>query len=261
QRVEALPERGQAGGAGGAVGPSVVVAEPRHDLDLGRLLPELPVQASDLVRRVVRLGSARGEEGDLELPWGQLGQARRQPGGGEGAEATVGRAERQPGHLLRGRLGELPPSIADVDVPERRHRVDVLAALDVGQDRSLSMADHQLGHGSGRAAEVALRVQPVCAVQLVEPAYLVSRQHKSFHRPIMSVGEGWTAPWCRGGRPGCALGHADPAGARALGARLDLEGHLLASGEAVEADQSVETVAVEEVLVPVATGYEAEAAL
>src|SRR5438270_7082425 len=61
---------------------------------------------------------------------------------------------------------------------------------------------------------------------------------------------------CSGREPG--LRQADELGARALGARLDLEGHLLAAVQAVEV---LDAVAVEEVLLAVLGCDEAESAV
>src|SRR5215213_4509112 len=49
--------------------------------------------------------------------------------------------------------------------------------------------------------------------------------------------------------------------ASTLRARLDVEGHLLAAVEAVEVEGRGETVAVEEVILPVLAGDEAESAI
>src|SRR5207249_4873468 len=73
-------------------------------------------------------------------------------------------------------------------VPQRSHRVDVFAAFHVGEDGSLTMAEHQLRHRPRGAAQVTLRMQPVRTVQLVEPAHLISRQRGTFHVAIMTGG-------------------------------------------------------------------------
>ena len=57
------------------------------------------------------------------------------------------------------------------------------------------------------------------------------------------------------------LGCADLNGARALGARLDLEGDALAADEAVEVEGSQEAATMEEVFLAIFSGDEAETAL
>src|SRR4029077_19454680 len=57
------------------------------------------------------------------------------------------------------------------------------------------------------------------------------------------------------------LGGTHLCGARALGARFDLERHALAAGKAFEVKRGVEAVAVEEVFLRILGNDEAEAAI
>src|SRR5712691_5540677 len=93
ERLESLPEVGQARGAGRAVGQAVVVANPGDDVHPPRLAAQLPVESRDLICGVVRLGAPGCEVGDLQLARCELSQLGRQLDGGLRTEATVGRAE------------------------------------------------------------------------------------------------------------------------------------------------------------------------
>src|SRR5207249_8980829 len=119
ERLEAFPEVGHPGGAGGGVGEAVIVAEPGDDVHALGFAAQLPVEPSDLVGSVVRLGAARREISHLEVAWSELRQLgckldrRRRP------KAAVGRTESESPHLLRGRRRKDVAAVADVHVPQR----------------------------------------------------------------------------------------------------------------------------------------------
>ena len=170
---ETLPEVGQARGARGSVRKAVIVASPRDDVHTIRFRAQLPVEPGDLVSGVVRFGASGGEIGHLEIARRQLRQPGRKPDGRRRPKAAVGGAESQSGHLLRGRCGKHFAAVTHIDIPERGHAVDVLASFDVGQPRALSADHDQLRDRSGSRRKIALRMKPVCPVELGKPARLL----------------------------------------------------------------------------------------
>ena len=88
---------------------------------------------------------------------------------------------------------------------------------------------------------------------------LVGRAERA-HGHAFPINRGASDPWAVAG-PKSDLGCAHLSGARALGARLDLEVDPLAAVEAVEVEGRAERVAMEEVFLAVLGGDEAEAAV
>src|SRR5438132_1173355 len=176
ERLKTFPEVGEACGARCGVRQAVVVADPRDDVDALGFAAKLPVETRDLVRRVVRLTATRPEIGHLEVARRKVRELGCKPDRRSRAKTAIGRAERQRFHLFGRRGGKLLAAISDVYVPQGRHAVDVLAALDVGERRALATDDDELRDGSRRSGEIALRVKPVRTVQLGQQARLCLRE-------------------------------------------------------------------------------------
>src|SRR5437879_9915966 len=172
ERLKTFPGVGEACGARCGVRQAVVVANPRDDVDALGFAAQLPVETRDLVRGVVRLTATRREIGHLEV----AGREVREPGSKldrrSRSKTAIGGAEGQRFHLFGRRGGKLLAAVSDIYVPQGRHAVDVLAALDVGERRALAADDDELRDGSRRSGEIALWVKPVRTVQLGQPARL-----------------------------------------------------------------------------------------
>ena len=137
----------------------------RDDLDLVGLALGLPVKARRLERRLVRLGAAGGEEDGLHVRVGERHQLGGELDGRNIRRPRVGGEIGQLLHLVGGRLGELFPAMAHIDVPEPRQAVDVLPALDVG-DGGTAAAD--VHHRLQVIARVMERVDQVILIVLDE---------------------------------------------------------------------------------------------
>src|SRR5438445_13283876 len=172
ERLKTFPEVGEACSARCGVRQAVVVANPRDDVDALGFAAKLPVETHDLVCGVVRLPATRPEIGHLEVARRKVRELGRELDRRSRSKTAIGRAERQRFHLFGRRGGQLLAAISDVYVPQGRHAVEVLAALDVGERRALAAGDDELRDGSRRSGEIALRVKPVRTVQLGQHARL-----------------------------------------------------------------------------------------
>ena len=57
--------------------------------------------------------------------------------------ADIGRGEGDAAHLRRGGVGQLAPSVTDIDVPQSRQAVDVFAAVRIAKHRALALDNDQ----------------------------------------------------------------------------------------------------------------------
>ena len=170
ERLETLPEVGKACRAGGAVSEAMVVANPGDDVHATRLPAQLPVKPGNLVGRVVCLGAARREIRHLQVAGSQLCQLGGQLDRRCGAEAAICGAERKSFHLLGGGVGKHGSAVANVHVPQRRHAVDVIASVDISEGCASTAGEDQLRYAARGRIQVALRMEPVGPVELVQPA-------------------------------------------------------------------------------------------
>jgi len=131
QRLVVLVKVGQAGQTGGARRRAVVGAIESDDLELVRTLPQPPVEAHEADDRLVGLGAATGEHNARQSLWCHAGDACRELLGWGGREAEERRGVRQLARLCGNGARDLGTAVTDVDVPQRRQAVEVLAALRV----------------------------------------------------------------------------------------------------------------------------------
>ena len=139
-----LEVRGQSGERRSRSVHAVIRALP-PDQDRAFGLPgERPVAPDHLRRRVDRVGATAREEGDGALDR----RDRRDPLRESGRRRIREVLERGVGlelpHLRRDRVGDLPPAVPDVAVPERGGRVEVASALGVPDVRALAAHDGEL---------------------------------------------------------------------------------------------------------------------
>src|SRR5438477_11170097 len=172
ERLESLPEVGEACRARCRVRQAVVVADPRDDVDAPGFAAKLPVETRDLVRGVVRLPATRREIGHLEVAAGKLRELGCKLDRRSCSKTATGRAERQRRHLFCRRGSKLLAAVSDVYVPQGGHAVEVLVPLDVGERRTLAADDDELRDGSRRSGEITLRVKPMRTIQLGQQARL-----------------------------------------------------------------------------------------
>src|SRR2546430_8146741 len=107
ERLKAFPEVGEACGARRGVRQTVVVANPRDDVDALGFAAKLPVETRDLVCGVVRLTAARPEIGHLEVAGREVRELGRELDRRSRSKTAIGRAERQRFHLFGRRAGML----------------------------------------------------------------------------------------------------------------------------------------------------------
>ena len=135
----------------------------RDDLDLSGLAERLPVEARGLEGRLGRFGAAAGEEERVD---GRVGESAQTLGERDRlfvAAAGVAGVIRQRGHLLARGVGEFLPPVADVDVPQPRQPIDVLAPGRIGDDRARPR-DPEPRRRVGR--RVMERMHQVCAINV-----------------------------------------------------------------------------------------------
>ena len=137
-RLEHRPEGREAGRAHRGEREPVIGALPRDDLDLLRLAERLPVEPRGLERRLGGFGPAAREEEGVDRGKDQRTQPLGQRDRGHVAPARIGGMKREGRHLPLGGIGQLPPAVSDVHVPQAREAVDVFASVRILDQRTVS---------------------------------------------------------------------------------------------------------------------------
>ena len=127
------------------------------------------MEAGELKGPVDSFGAAVAEEHGAHVRIDQPDEPLRQPNGGHVGVAGVRVGEGQLLHLAGGHLRQLLPSVPYRHIPERGEAIDVLAAVDVPQQRPF--APHE-DHRLLVVAHVELGVDLVGDVCLQQPGDL-----------------------------------------------------------------------------------------
>jgi hypothetical protein len=146
----------------------VIPARTGDDLLLLRAPEQVVVHPHELDLRVVGVGPAVAVEhlrhaggGERDDP---LGKQRGSVGRHRRERVVVGQPER----LRAQRLGDLRVAVADVHAPQPGHRVEVRAALVVGQRAALAADDHAPRAARLVLAQDAEGVEDMTAIDVAE---------------------------------------------------------------------------------------------
>src|SRR5439155_23218157 len=80
-------------------------------------------------------------------------------------------------------VGKHGSAVANVHVPQRRHAVDVIASVDISEGCASTAGEDQLRNAARGRIQVALRMEPVGPIQLVQPARFATFYPVGFHQP------------------------------------------------------------------------------
>ncbi len=168
RQVKVLVVGGQAGQAGGRHRHAVVAPLARQDLFLGGFANGVVVVPDDLDGRVIGFRARIGKEDLGHRCRGQLDQPVRQLGNRRVGAVVEGVVVGQRLQRIGAGLHQARVAKAQRTAPQRRHALDVLAALFVDHMDAIAPRDHQRAH-------VLMRCQVGVGVQVGANVLCVQR--------------------------------------------------------------------------------------